>query len=253
MADHARDAQAASRHHALLVIVPAVEVGVGHDRLARHLVEGDVLRREARGGRDDERVADAIGIRQRPLQRLHRSEGAADHRGEALDAEAVGEARLRLDPVFDRHDREVGAPGLAGGGIDRSRPGGAETAPQVIRADDEEAPRIERLARPDQVVPPADIVSFIRIEPSHVVRGIQRVAHQHRVGASRVQRAVGLVRDVVGGQLGAAAQADRRVEMRLLREYLAYGGWIVRSVHVSLAEFVVRPQADANRRKAARS
>ena len=34
---------------------------------------------------------------------------------------------------------------------------------------------------------------------------------------------------------------------------LAYGGRIVRSVHVSLAEFVVRPQADANRRNAARS
>jgi hypothetical protein len=61
VADHARDAQAARRHHALLVVVAAVEIRVGHDRLARHLVEGDVLRRELRRRGDDDRMAHALG------------------------------------------------------------------------------------------------------------------------------------------------------------------------------------------------
>ena len=44
VADHARDAQTARRDDALVVVMAAVEVGVGHDRLASDLVEGDVLR-----------------------------------------------------------------------------------------------------------------------------------------------------------------------------------------------------------------
>ena len=67
--------------------------------------------------RDDDRMAHALGVGERPLQRLHGAERAADHRGEALDAEAVGEPRLRLDPVLHCHHREVGAPGLAGRGL----------------------------------------------------------------------------------------------------------------------------------------
>ena len=46
------------------------------------------------------------GIRERPLQRLHRAQAAAHHRGEALDAEVVGKPRLRGDPVLDRDHRE---------------------------------------------------------------------------------------------------------------------------------------------------
>ena len=231
MADHARDAQAAHRHHALLVVVTAVEIGVGHDRLARDLVEGDVLRRELGGGGDDDGVAHALGIGQRPLQRLHRAERAADHRGEALDAELVGEAPLRLDPVLDRDHRELGAPRLAGGRVGRRRPGRAEAAAKVVRADDEEAVGVERLAGSDQVVPPADVGLVVLVVAGDVVRGVQRVAHQHRVGARGIQRAIGFVGDVERRQLGAAAQADRLVEMRLLRVGRADGRGIVRGVH----------------------
>ena len=49
----------------------------------------------------------ALGIAQRPGQRLHAAEAAAHHRGEPLDAERVDEARLRVDPVLDGDDREV--------------------------------------------------------------------------------------------------------------------------------------------------
>ena len=99
----------------LLVIVPAVEVRVGHDRLARHLVEGDVLRRKLRRAGDDERSgAMRSGYGQRPLQRLHAPSEPPITAAKRSMPRLVGKARLRLDPVFHRHHRKVRAPGLAG-------------------------------------------------------------------------------------------------------------------------------------------
>jgi hypothetical protein len=66
------------------------------------------------------------------------------------------------------------------------------------------------------------------------MRGVERVANQHGVAARRVQLAVGLEGDVVGRQLGAAAQLDRRVEVRALRDYGANGGRVVRCVQDGL-------------------
>ena len=209
MADHARDAQAARRHHALVVVVAAVEIRIGHDRLARDLVEGDVLRRELRRRGDDDRMAHALRVGERPLQRLHGAQAAAHHRGEALDAELVGEARLRCDPVLDRDHREIRAPGLAGRRVERGRPGRAEARADVVVADDEEAIGVERLAGADHVVPPADVVRVVRVGAGDVVRGVQRVADQHRVRARRIQRAVGFVGDLEFGQHRAARQLER--------------------------------------------
>ena len=201
VADHARDAQAAHRHHALLVVVAAVEIRVGHDRLARHLVEGDVLRRELGRRGDDDRVAHALGVGERPLQRLHRAERAADHRGEALDAEAVGEARLRLDPVLDRDHREVRAPGLAGRRVDRRRAGRAEAAAEVVRADDEEAVACRAACRGRPGCPTSRRCSCrLRRSRPRGARHSARGRRARRSTARGVQLAVGLVGDVVGGQ-----------------------------------------------------
>ena len=45
VADHARQHQPALGDHALFLKVSAMELRVSEDRLARHFVEGDVLRR----------------------------------------------------------------------------------------------------------------------------------------------------------------------------------------------------------------
>jgi hypothetical protein len=67
-------------------------------------------------------------------------------------------------------------------------------------ADHEEAVGIERLARADHVVPPADIARIAFGLPGDMMRGIEGVTDQHRIGAIGIGRAVGLVHDVIGGQ-----------------------------------------------------
>ena len=120
--EHAREPQTAARHDAVGVVVPAVEIRVGRDGLPRHLVECDVLGGELGRCGDHECVANAVRIRDRPVQRLHGPEAATDHGGEAADAETIREARLRGNPVVDGDHREVRPPRL-GRWPDSSWPG----------------------------------------------------------------------------------------------------------------------------------
>ena len=209
----------------------AVEVRIGHDRLARHLVERNVLRRELRRGGDDDRMANALGVGECPLERLHRAERPADHRGEALDAQSLGEARLRFDPVFHRHHRKIGAPWFSRRGIDGRRPGGAEATAEVIGADDEKAPGVQRLSRADEVVPPADVVRIFGVVAGDMMRGVQRMADENGVGALGVELAIGLVRNVEGRKRRPALQSYRLAEMRGLGAHCADRGRRIRSVH----------------------
>jgi hypothetical protein len=70
VAHHARHGQAAARQF-LAVIIAGVPVGVGHDRLAAHFIEGDLLGAVARGGGDGNGGHHAVGERYRPFERLH--------------------------------------------------------------------------------------------------------------------------------------------------------------------------------------
>ncbi|MNO74096.1 hypothetical protein D3C76_650820 [compost metagenome] len=128
VADHAREDQSALGNHALFLEVSAMELRVGEDRLPGYLVEGDVLRRQFRCAGDVQAVAHALRVADGPLQRLHAAETAADHRGPLLDAQAVGQACLAVDPVFHRDHREVGAVDPAGGRVAAAGAGGAIAA-----------------------------------------------------------------------------------------------------------------------------
>ncbi len=217
VADHARDAQPPLRDGAVAIEVPAVEVRVGDDRAARHLVERDVLRGEVGRARHHHRMAHALGVLQRPRQRLHAAQAAAQHGGELLHAQAVQQPRLGIHPVLHRHHGKVGAVHLAGIRVCVHRPGGAEARAQVVDADHEEAVRVHRLARADHVVPPALAAGLTLVHAGHVVRGIEGMAHQHRVGAVGVQGAVGFVGQRVVADRCAPLQGQRLREVHGLR------------------------------------
>ena len=191
--DHARDPQPALRHHIMLVEVPAVEIRIGDDGLARHLVEGDVLRRQLRGSGHHQCIGHPRRVGDRPLHGLHRAQRASHHCGEPGDPEMVGQPRLGIDPVFHRDHRKIGAIATAGLGIEVPRAGAAEAATQVVDPDDEKPCGIEWLAGPDHVVPPARLTRCIGVGAGDMVRSVQCVAHQYRIGAGRVEPAIGFV------------------------------------------------------------
>ena len=217
VADHACDAQAAARLGIEAVEIAAVKIGIGENRLARDLVEGNVLGGEIGRCCNHERVTDACGKARRPREGLHAAETAAHHGGPLLDAQSIREPCLRVDPVFDGDERKIGAVRLAGGRIDRLRAGRAEATAEIVDADHEETVGIERLARPDHVVPPADVRRIVGVVARHMMRCVQRVADQHSIVALAIQRAVGLVGELVLRQRAAAGERQRRVEACELR------------------------------------
>ena len=200
-----------------------MKIGIGGNGLPRDLVEGDVLRRQIRRAGDDDAVAQALRITDGPAQRLHGAETAAHDRGELRDAEVIGQPRLRVHPVLDGDHRKVAAPDSAGVGIDAERPGGAVAAADIVDADDKVTIGVQRLAGADHVVPPAGVGRVIGMEPGDMVRGIERVADQHGVGAVGVECAVGLEHQFVVVQHRAAAQRQRGGKARGLRRDCADG------------------------------
>jgi hypothetical protein len=87
----------------------------------------------------------------------------------------------------------------------------------VVVADDEEAVGVERLAGPDHVVPPTEVVRLAGIGAGNVMRSVQRVTDQHGVRARRIQFPIRFVGDLEFGQQRAARQFERLGEARLLR------------------------------------
>ena len=102
---------------------------------------------------------------------------------------------LRIHDVAHAQHGERRPPRLAGRGIDGCRACGTVAAAKIVRADDAKLPRVERLARTDEAVPPA-FVRLIRpttIEAGHACVDARRVlAAGHRVEEEDDVRLVGV-------------------------------------------------------------
>ena len=139
-------------------------------------------------------------------------------------------------------------------GFDGRRPGRAAAAAEQVRADDEEAVGVERLAGADHAVPPAEplplgaVALFGAEAVARALRGrrrreagrvrvaAQRVADEDHVVARRRERSVGLVGDADRVQLAAAIERQRLrqvEELRLDRADRAGGG--LRALSVAIA------------------
>ncbi len=124
------------------------------------------------------------GMVDRPLQHLHAAERAADRAGERSRSRGARAARgARVTRSRHGEQREAQTVRLAGGRVDRGR---ARSCPGSRRAGSRR-PRSSRsvssrLARADQVVPPADARGVA------VVTGGVRVARQRVADEDRVRR-----------------------------------------------------------------
>ena len=126
MADHAGDAQTTPWQHAVAVEMPAVKVGVGGDRSAGDFVESNVFSVQVGRAGDDHRVPHAVGVLQRPGQRLHAAQATAHHRGQGFNAQGIEQPCLCIDPVFDSDHRKIGAVNLLRVRVDLHRSSRAE-------------------------------------------------------------------------------------------------------------------------------
>ena len=89
VANHAGDAQTTFGHHAVLVKIAAMKIGVGDDGAARHLIEGNVFCCQVGRAGNYHGMAQAFGVLQGPAQRLHATQAAAHYGGQCLDAQTV--------------------------------------------------------------------------------------------------------------------------------------------------------------------
>ena len=211
VADHARHGQTGVGFLRLVVVVAVIPGRVGVDGLATHLAEGDQHGAVvgSRGNRDG--GVQALRVMRGPFQHLHAAHGAAGHTEQLVDAQMVDQLDLGAHHVADRHHGKVQPVGLAGRRVEAGRPGRAIARADDIAADDEEAVGVEGLARPDAIVPPAELVG-VAVEIAGGVRAAaQRVADQDGVGAVGVERAVRLVGDRHRAQRLAALKTERFV------------------------------------------
>ena len=130
--------------------------------LSLHVSHRDAGRMTARTAADRDEFLQPVRVQHAGCQALHAAHARADARIQPFDLEMVEQPELRAHHVMEREDGEtravvVAAPALflSARGIDARRTRGAVASAQHVRADDEVPVRVERFARPDELLPPA--------------------------------------------------------------------------------------------------
>ncbi len=201
----------------MIQITAVVKIRVGLNRLPRHLVESDVLRRQFWRGGDYQRVFDAVRVVDAPLHHLHAAEAAADHRAPVVEAQRAHEAVLGMHPVLYRHDGEIRPPVFIGSRFFGVGAAAALAAAEVVDAHHKKAVGVDGLAGADGAFPPAGLAVIHAVVASGVLVARQRVANQNRIAAVSIALAVGFVGDVILLQRFATFEHQRLVEMHELR------------------------------------
>ena len=95
--------------------------------------------------------------------------------------------------------------------------GRAKAGAQIVHANDKETVCIDRFSRANHVVPPAFTFVLAFVDARDMVRRIQRMANENRIGFVGVERAVSLEGQVIGANKGATLQSKWRFKKHRLR------------------------------------
>ena len=191
----------------VLRVIPTAILGV--DLHGSDLLEAReaVLDGRIAGSRNDDNAAHAL----RKMVGQHQGDHPAQtrpHHGHFINAQMVQQQHLGTRLITGIHQGEAVAPALAVRG-DGGGPGATVAASQKVSTDDEIAVRVQRLAGPDHVIPPALVVLRPPITPRlgqviivavRVVAAGQGMEEQDGVVLLRRQGAVGLIRQLNAGQ-----------------------------------------------------
>ena len=155
-----------------------------------------------------------IGMRHRPVERLHAAHRAADDGRQYADAEMIEQPRLGIDHVANGDHRKRHAEALARRRIDAGRAGRAAAPTQHIATDDEMPVGVDRQAPPDQPRPPAGLAGA-RIMAGDILVHRQRMTNEDGVAALGVEHAIRLIADVQPGQCQAIGKRKRPRQHRV--------------------------------------
>ncbi len=208
MRHHARDGEAHARPAAGRVVA-AAPLGILHDGLPPDLVERDGLRVLPRRRRQHDKPLAIARPLDADLQRLHPAHRAADRAVEFFHPQRVEPDFLRAHHVADADKRKRHPKRPPRRGIERRRPAGALAAARDVGTEDEKFVRVHRLARADQVVPPAGLAVGRRVAAGTMVVAAERVADEHGVVAGGVEPAVSLVAQREAGECLPALEGER--------------------------------------------